>query len=756
MEYDYYPTRIRNALILKNKLEGIPFDPAVDPFIFADTVPEWDQFDPRDIREQEHKVTVSASLDWKISDTTTLYFRPWAQLRERDYRRYRLRFRDLDERKGETLAAADAYWFFDKDGNVMGTWSDLDGDGILGSAGDRFDPEEDEDGIVIVTPVKESNDLRLVRRFEERPDRKENQYRYSFGGITVGSRLTLDYEINFNRSTQDVFQRDAEFDPNGNFLEETFRWKYDFTNRLLPTISAWRVTERRGLIQPDPPVDGLSQAFDTNRFRRVRERYIDSEEDSIQGQINLQYPITDTLDLKTGIWGKSTDRSNRDSMDDTTISSTLFGDDDPRIPTYADFSSVFYDEFTAFDKYYGDVGPWVPVGAVFDKMKENPEIYEGDYSSSNFIAVSSKNYDAQETIFSYYAMLRKRFGGFSLNGGLRAERTEIENTWKASALTPPEPGLPYIDDITQERTYTTYLPSANANYRIGEHVFRAAISNTIARPDYDMIVPYDNRIIRDAWTSIISSSLEDDGSWGIGNPSLQEQTATNYDLSWEWYYRPGAILSISGFYKDIEDFIYPQTIRTTYDYEDDEGNFQSRDIETRFFANGGVQKIYGIEFSCADDLDMLPQFLEGFSYVLNFTWNTGEESRPVFDESTVETGIPEIIRVEEGQGLTNQPEWILNGQLIWEGGPLNMRMTYNYVDRIARNVLDRSGQIYQEGREQVDLSIQYRLSREIRLFLDVKNVFEEPLEIVYDTYPQFMQEFDDGHREWVLGVQGSF
>ena len=56
----------------------------------------------------------------------------------------------------------------------------------------------------------------------------------------------------------------------------------------------------------------------------------------------------------------------------------------------------------------------------------------------------------------------------------------------------------------------------------------------------------------------------------------------------------------------------------------------------------------------------------------------------------------------------------------------------------------------------MDLSIQYRLSREIRLFLDVKNVFEEPLEIVYDTYPQFMQEYDDGHREWVIGLRGSF
>ena len=750
MEYDYYPSRLLNQEILKNLLAGIPFDPDVDPYIFEDTVPEWDQFDPRDIREDEDKITISGSLDWKVSDTTSLYFRPWAQIRERDYRRYRLRFRDLDERKGETSAAANAYWFFDPEGNPMGYWEDLDGDGVLGSDGDRWNPEEDEDGLVIVTPAKESNDLRLVRRFEERPDRKENQYRYSFGGVTAGSRFTLDYELNFNNSTQDVFQNDAEFDPNSNSLEETFRWHYDFSNRLMPTINAWRVIDRRSLIPVDPPVDAFSEAFETSRFRRLRERTISSDEDAYQGQVNFRYQFTDTFNMKTGVWGKLTERSNRDFIQDWRPI------DFDAVPTYADYADVFYDEFTAFDNFYGDVGPWVPVSAVFDYFNANQDQFEGDYSSSNFVAVSSKNYDAEETILSAYVMAVKRISGLTLNGGLRTERTEIKNTWKASAIPVPEPGLPVLEDIVRERTYTTFLPSANANYRVGDHVFRAAISSTIARPDYDMIVPFDNRVVRDEWTSIISSNLEDDESWGIGNPNLKEQTATNYDLSWEWYYRPGAIFSVSGFYKEISDFIYPQTLRTEYDYEDDEGNFQSRQIDTRFFANGGKQKIYGIEFSWADQLDMLPSFLEGFSYVLNYTWNTGEESRPIFAESTITSGIPVIDRIEEGKGLTNQPENIINVQLIYERGPFNARATYNFVDRIARNVLDRQGQIYQEDRGQVDLSFQYRITKHMKLFLDVKNVFEEPLEVAYDTYPQFVQEYNDGHREWVTGLSGSF
>jgi TonB-dependent receptor len=746
MEYDYYPSRLLNEMILRSLREGFEFDRNRDPYIFAETVPEWDQFDPRDIREEEDKVTLSASFDFKVSESTTLYFRPWVQLRNRDYRRYRLRFRDLDERKGENSA----YWFFDEDWNIMGEWEDRNGDGVLGNSGDLFHPAEDDKGLVIVTPRKESNDLRLVRRFEERPDREENQYRYSFGGTTIGSRFTLDYEFNINKSTQDVFQRDAEFDPNGNSIEELYRWTYDFSDRLMPTISAYQAIARNSRTPVEPRVDAFSDGFENSRFRRIRERTIDSNEDAVQGQINLKYNITGTFELKTGLWGKETERRNRDFIQDWEAI------DIDSVPTYADYADVFYDEFSAFDNFYGDVGPWVPVDAVFAHFEENPDLYQGDYSSSNFVAISSKNYNTNERIYASYLMATKRFDALTVIAGVRGERTRIENTWKPSAITPPEPGLPILEDVSRKRTYDTILPSASANYRFGDHVLRAAISSTIARPDYDMIVPYDNRAIRDAWGSIISTSLDDDESWGIGNPNLQEQTATNYDLSWEWYYRPGAILSVTGFYKDISDFIYPQTIRTEFEYIDDDGNYQSRPIETRFFANGGEQTIYGVEFSWSDELDWLPQALEGFRYMLNYTWNTGEESRPIFAVSSITTGVPEIETYEDGKGLTNQPEHIVNAQLIWERGPLNIRATYNYVDRIARNVLDRQGQIYQEGRDQVDLSFQYRLNKNLRLVLDVKNVFEEPLEVVYDSYPQFMQEYDDGHREWVLALSGSF
>lgn len=748
MEYDYVKTRLKNEMILRSHREGFSFDPERDPFIFAETVPEWDQFDPRDIREEEDKVTLSASLDWKVSETTTLYFRPWVQLRNRDYRRYRLRFRDLDERRG---GDGTAYWFFDEDWNVMGEWEDRNGDGILGNGTDRFNHTVDAKGFVVVTPRKESNDLRLVRRFEERPDREENQYRYSFGGITVGSRYTLDYEINFNESTQDVYQRDAEFDPNSGEIEERFRWTYDFSDRLMPRISAYQVTERLGLTPVEPRVDAFSEAFGTSRFRRIRERTIDSNEESVQGHINLKYNVSGTFELKTGIWGKETDRSNRDFIQDWEAI------DFDAVPSYADYADVFYDEFTAFDSFYGDVGPWVPVEAVFANFEAHPELYEGDYSSSNFVAISSKNYDANERILAAYLMATKRIGALTLIGGIRNERTDIKNTWKPSAIKPPEPGLPTVDDVVRERMYTTMLPSASANYRFGDHILRAAISSTIARPDYDMIVPFDNRTIRQAWSSLFTNNnLDDDESWGIGNPGLKEQTATNYDVSWEWYYRPGAILSVTGFYKDISDFIYPQTISTSIDAIDANGDLKPRDIETRFFANGGKQTVYGVEFSWADELDWLPQALEGFSYVLNYTWNTGEESRPTFAPSSLVSGIPEIEEFETGKGLTNQPKDIVNAQLIWERGPVNIRATYNYVGRIVRNVLDRQGQIYQEGRDQVDMSFQYRLNKNLRIVLDVKNVFEEPLEIAYDSYPQFIQEYDDGHREWVLALSGSF
>ena len=40
-----------------------------------------------------------------------------------------------------------------------------------------------------------------------------------------------------------------------------------------------------------------------------------------------------------------------------------------------------------------------------------------------------------------------------------------------------------------------------------------------------------------------------------GNASLVPQTAWNFDLAWEWYFAEAGSLTVTGFYKSVNDYI---------------------------------------------------------------------------------------------------------------------------------------------------------------------------------------------------------
>ena len=49
----------------------------------------------------------------------------------------------------------------------------------------------------------------------------------------------------------------------------------------------------------------------------------------------------------------------------------------------------------------------------------------------------------------------------------------------------------------------------------------------------------------------------------VNNPLLEPIRATTADLGLEWYFRPGSLLSVAYFYKDIETYIQRITVRRT-------------------------------------------------------------------------------------------------------------------------------------------------------------------------------------------------
>src|SRR6202011_3109586 len=105
--------------------------------------------------------------------------------------------------------------------------------------------------------------------------------------------------------------------------------------------------------------------------------------------------------------------------------------------------------------------------------------------------------------------------------------------------------VPSAGPITVNRTYNDVLPSLNLKYNLtGEVVLRLAASRTMSRPTLTQLSP---TVSASGANSTITAN----------NPNLDPFRSNNYDVSAEWYFSQGGLLSTTLFYKDIVSQVVP-------------------------------------------------------------------------------------------------------------------------------------------------------------------------------------------------------
>ena len=146
----------------------------------------------------------------------------------------------------------------------------------------------------------------------------------------------------------------------------------------------------------------------------------------------------------------------------------------------------------------------------------------------------------------------------AITTGVRFEHTDDDGR---GPLT-PGPGLTLTDVQTRwrerglavEKSYDGYYPSLNATWNVGEDLIaRFGYAKTLGRPDFGNILPLVR--INDTTTA------QDDGVGTIepqtiiyNNTGLQPYEADNYDVSLEYYFKSGGVLSGGLFRKDLTNF----------------------------------------------------------------------------------------------------------------------------------------------------------------------------------------------------------
>ncbi|MEL7200606.1 MAG: TonB-dependent receptor [Pseudomonadota bacterium] len=141
-------------------------------------------------------------------------------------------------------------------------------------------------------------------------------------------------------------------------------------------------------------------------------------------------------------------------------------------------------------------------------------------------------FDIDETTHAAYGQVNFELGILRGNAGLRYLSTEIDSTGNSDVGG-------QVSQVVTSGGYDEWLPRVNLAINPTDNLqFRASWSEDIRRPDF-----------QDLSTSIVFPTGPNNAV-EIGNPDLQPETVTSFDVSAEWYFAPEAVFTVGFFHKE--------------------------------------------------------------------------------------------------------------------------------------------------------------------------------------------------------------
>jgi len=297
------------------------------------------------------------------------------------------------------------------------------------------------------------------------------------------------------------------------------------------------------------------------------------------------------------------------------------------------------------------------------------------------------------------------------------------------------------------RTYDGYYPSVHLTYEIKENfLIRAAYAKTYGRPNFSFIVP----------RTVINESIDLDGdpSGGrltIRNTGLLPWTAHNYDLSLEYYTNQGGVFGAGVFRKEVENFfgsvIRPAVEEDLVEAQLDPSLYDITGWTVSTTVNTDPATVNGFELSMNHSLRPLDPWLGRWAQYFN-----------VFANATKLK-----ISGPGAAGLAGFLPLGVNAGIRFSKKPFMLSVNANYRDEETTSVptnLGLNGRIYRPARTHIDLAVAVNLRRNLDLFFNVRNLFNEPVQTysTSDVYPDYASP--NGSTEYGAvfnaGIRGSF
>lgn len=326
------------------------------------------------------------------------------------------------------------------------------------------------------------------------------------------------------------------------------------------------------------------------------------------------------------------------------------------------------------------------------------------------------------------------------NIGLRYVRTELETTShevgdkQDGATTYTYEGVEYLMGsgwdqldkglIKTRNSYDDLLPSLNVSFDItDDQIVRFGYNENMATHDLGSY----GRGLK-VWRLFDSASqlFKVDRADQNGNPKLPPARTTNVDLSYEWYFAEGSLLSVAAFYRENETAIRNGVIYRS-DLRDSDGVIRNTNARTTILESvkGGQSK--GFEVGYQQQFSFLPGLLEHTGFSANYTYSPSESSQKDFYGENAPEG-------NNSKEQTNVVLW-------YDDSKLNARLAYNWRSKRLEWVADTWGTplaIYQTATEDLSLSLGYNFTEQVTLRLDATNLTKDSTQ----RYQQWEDQID--------------
>ncbi len=352
------------------------------------------------------------------------------------------------------------------------------------------------------------------------------------------------------------------------------------------------------------------------------------------------------------------------------------------------------------------------------RLRRFQELYEGDFRPNRYGIVN--NYDLEENVLAGFVMLKIKVGKqFTAIPGFRYEASD--NTYNAaySDLRGDFGEDGFIRDTSASVTYNVPMPHLHLKYKPYDWLdFRASYSTTLARPDFNYIVPA-TAISRGGDVEVIQ-----------GNSDLKASVSKNYDFFVTAFSGKWGLLSGGVFYKDITDAFYPQIIGLNNDSIAGIYGFEPRDVTggvLTTYQNSAESYVRGFEVELQTNLNFLPGALKGFVFNVNYTRLNSETTINSFRREVIIR--PPVIRrlvnpFQRQAALIGQARDIFNTSLGYDyKRSFSARVSASYQgDKLSGYSDGATKDRFNQGFWRFDAALKYKFASGLNLFFNVNNI----------------------------------